>query len=224
MAGDAYTIEVEIRNRGVAPAYFGLVDFYAGDAAAVDAAAAGGSTPPSLGRAGFVANPASGVTVRCPQTWSPQTADEARSTIVVHAYDPTSDMLRAPFDAHADRHVGRRDAIADFAGVWDGTITTSWGASTYLQRLIITQVGASVTVGYYGQVGGVLPTNPQWSDNGAVSGEQASGFATETLGGVPFTTNAWTLNLTGPSTSTSITSASTWRRETRGRRRSRWGR
>jgi hypothetical protein len=198
VAGDTYAIEATVDNRGVAPAYLGLADFYAAPAADVDAAAAGGPAPPALGHTGFIVNPASSTIVRCPRPWSPQTADEARATIVVQAYDPTSDMLVAPFDAHADRHVGRRDPVADFAGVWDGTITTSWGTSTYLQRLIITQTGMTITMGYYGQVGGVLPTNPQWSDSGAVSGNQATGFTSENLGGSPFTTNAWTLTLTGP--------------------------
>lgn len=200
VAGETYTIEAIVHNRGVAPAYLGLADFYVAAAGDVDAAAAGGAIPPALGRTGFVVNPAARTVVRCPRPWAPQTPADARSTIVVQAYDPTSDMLIAPFDAHADRHVGRRDAVEDFAGVWDGTITTSWGPSTYLQRLIVTQTGTTITMGYYGQVGGVLPANPQWSDSGAVSGNQATGFTTEYLGGSPFTTNAWTLTLTGPQT------------------------
>lgn len=199
-AGETYAIEATVINRGVAPAYFGLAQFYAAPAAAVDTAAAGGPAPAALGFAGFLANPVASAVVRCGRSWSPLTPDEAASTLLVHAYDPTSDALTAPFDAHADRHVGRRDPIANFAGVWDGTITTSWGPGSTLLRLIVTQTATSLSMGYYGQVMHGLPSNPQWTGSGMVSGNQATGFTTEMLDGAPFTTNAWSLTLTGSTT------------------------
>jgi hypothetical protein len=197
VAGGTYTVEALVVNHGVAGAYFGLADFYVADPADVDAAAGGGPAPPALGRGGFTVNGQAAVVARCPQPWSPANDAEAARAVVVHAYDPTSDGLTARFDAHADRHVGRRDPIADFAGVWDGTFVTNWGPTSFLVRLVITQTGSAVTVGFYLQVSGGLPANPQWTGTGTAAADQVSGFTTENLGGAPFTTNAWTLTLTG---------------------------
>lgn len=198
VAGGTYAIEALVANRGVAPAYFGLADFYVADPAAIDVAAAGGPVPPALGRGGFTLNGQAATVARCPVAWSPATDAEAAQAVVVQAYDPTSDALAVPFDAHADRHVGRRDPIADFAGVWDGTFTTNWGPWPYLLRLIVTQTGTAVTVAFYVQVGGQLPANPQWTGTGTAAANQVSGFTIENNGGAPFTSNQWTLTLTGP--------------------------
>jgi hypothetical protein len=200
VAGGMYAIEAFVVNRGVAPAYLGLADFYVADPADIDAAAGGAPAPAALGRGGFTVNGQSSVVVRCPRPWSPATDAEAARAVVVQAYDPTSDPLISRFDAHADRHVGRRDPLADFAGVWNGTFTTSWGPRAFLVRLVVTQAGTAVSAGFYLEVGSppALPANPQWTGTGTVAGDQVSGFTTENLGGAPFTTNAWTLTLTGP--------------------------
>jgi hypothetical protein len=200
VAGETYAIEAVVANRGVAGAYFGLADFYVADAAAIDTAAAGGAVPPALGRGGFTVNGQAATIARCPATWSPASDVEAAQTVVVHAYDPTSDALLAPFDAHADRHVGRRDPIADFAGVWNGSYSTNWGPGSFVARLVITQTGLAVSAGFYLQVGGPgqLPANPQWTGTGTVAGDAVSGFTIEDNGGAPFTSNQWTLTLTGP--------------------------
>jgi len=171
--GVTYRLRCEVVNRGVAAAYGGLADFYVAQPTDLDNAA---RTPrallPALGRTGFVAAPGETVTIECPNTWTPQTGDEATNSILVHVHDPFLDPLVHPFDARADRHVGRVDHISDFAGVWQGPKTLV--GATLQERLVITQHVFDVTVAFYEQDGAGLPVNPQITANGQIVASRIS--------------------------------------------------
>jgi hypothetical protein len=168
--GISYRLRCEVVNRGVVAAYGGLADFYIAQPADLDIAA---RTPrallPALGRTGFVAAPGETVSIECPNSWTPQTSDEATNSVLVHVYDPFLDPLVHPFDARADRHVGRVDYISDFAGVWQGQKALVGAAGDISQeRLVITQHVFDVTVAFYEQDGADLPVNPQITANGQI--------------------------------------------------------
>lgn len=165
--GITYRLRCTVVNRGVVAAYGGLADFYVAQPADLDnAARTARALLPALGHTGFVAGPGETVTIECPNTWTPQTGEEATNSILVHAHDPFLDPLVHRFDARADRHVGRLDHIPDFAGGWQGT-KTFFGA-TLQERLVITQHGFDVTVAFYEQDGADLPVNPQITATGQI--------------------------------------------------------
>jgi hypothetical protein len=199
--GVSYRVRCQVTNLGVAPSYGALAHFYVASPVDVDAAA---STPgtllPALGHAAFIARPTGTVAVECPNQWTPQSADELAASIVVHAHDPFVDPLKAPYDARADRHVGRYDFVPDFAGTWDGTVAIVGGVGSYQQRVVVTQAGLSVTAAFSTQVGGALPANPQVTATGSIAGQQAVIDGDELAGGVPFTSNHWVLSLPDPGT------------------------
>lgn len=175
-AGVGYRIRCQAANLGVMAAYGGLADFYVASPSDLDDAA---RTPrallPALGRTGFVAAPGETVTIESPNQWTPQTDAEATNSILVHVHDPFLDPLVHPFDARADRHVGRFDHIPDFAGVWQGPKTLDGGDGHVTQeRLVITQHAFDVTVAFYEQYGADLPVNPQITANGQIVASKVS--------------------------------------------------
>jgi hypothetical protein len=175
-AGVGYRVRCGAVNLGVVAAYGGLADFYVAAPSDLDnAARTPRTTLPALGRTGFVAAPGETVTIECPSTWTPQTDAEATNSILVHVHDPLLDPLVHPFDARADRHVGRFDHIPDFAGIWLGTKTLD-GADGEVteERLVITQRAFDVTVEFYEQYGPDLPVNPQLTTNGQIVASRIS--------------------------------------------------
>jgi hypothetical protein len=194
-AGTTYRLRCTLENFGTVPTYSGVAQFYASEPQAIDQAAAGGTPPPLHGQASFLAAAGQTVTVDCPTAWTPDTAEEATHSILVNAYDLVSDPLSHPFDARNDRHVGRRDSIPDFSGVWDGTYGTATGPSNVI-RIIVRQTGASVSFDVYAQVGGGLPSRPQDSiPQATISAGQIVATYIESLQGKPFTRNVFTLSL-----------------------------
>ena len=186
----------------------------------------------ALGYTGFSVLPSRTATITCPKSWNPSTDLEATSSVLVHVYDPFIDPLIRPFDASNDRHIGRVDTIPDFSGVWDGreAFVNNPGLSDMI-RLVITQSKLTVDMAAYmevsslsgplhsgtvitpasGTVGSistsssiirVLPTNPQQTGSGVISGSQVQIMITELLGSAqePFTQNDWTLTLPDPDT------------------------
>jgi hypothetical protein len=201
VAGTTYTLRATIRNLGATGAYAGIANFFVASPAEFDyAAATPGATLPAQGRTGFVLLPGQTATIDSPQPWTPGTPQAAASSILVEAFDLLIDTLTHPFDSRADRHVGRRDAVPNFAGTWDGTFTVDGQAGSYLFRVVITQSGPNVNCSFYGQVSGGLPPNPQDSGSGSIVGNQVSMVTIELIGGNPFTTNTWTLSLPDPAT------------------------
>jgi hypothetical protein len=169
-AGVSYRIRCEAPNLGVIAAYGGLADFYvAAPSDLDDAARTARALLPALGRTGFVAAPGETVTIECPNQWIPQTDAEATNSILVHVHDPFLDPLVHPFDARADRHVGRFDHIPDFAGIWQGPKKLDGGDGAVMQeRLVIIQHAFDVTVAFCEQDGADLPVNPQITTNGQI--------------------------------------------------------
>ncbi len=203
--GSSYTLRASIRNLGATAAYAGLADFYVAQPPDLDqAAGTAGSTLPAQGRTGFVVMPGETRHVDSPRPWVPATADEARQSVLVHAYDLVLDRLTKPFDARADRHVGRLDVIADFAGVWDGTFTTDFRpGESFLMRVVIAQNGLVVNCSFFEEVGSppALPSNPQSTGSSTIAGNQVTLATTDFFpNGQPFTTNSFTLPLTDPDT------------------------
>ena len=199
--GQTYTIRATVVNLGAVAAYAGLVDFYLGDPAAIDAAAtAPGTTIPTQGRTGLMLLAGRTATVDSPHPWTPANAVDAARSAVVHAYDLIADRLTQPFDARSDRHVGRRDVVPDYAGVWDGTFATDAGPQTYLIRVVIAQHELTVDCSFFVQAGGHLPSSPQSSGSTTILGPQVALVTTDTIAGHPFTTNTWNLTLPDPNT------------------------
>jgi hypothetical protein len=197
-----YRLRCQAVNLGATAAFGGLADFYVAAPAQFDGIAGTGATMPGQGHTGFAAYPGHTVTIDSPNTWRPATDAEAASSVLVHVYDPFLDPLVAPFDARADRHVGRLDPIPDFAGLWNGTSTIVGDPSgrTFLERIVITQSVLNVTVQFYSEVGSppALPANPQITVSGTIIGQQIPLSAAELIGGAPFTSNQIVLTLTAP--------------------------
>ncbi len=200
--GQSYRLQAMVKNLGATASYAGLIDFFVATPAALDAAATGGAAPPAFTNTGFTLQPQGSITISTSKTWTPGSATEAQASLLVRAYDLVLDPLGAGFDARGNRHVARRDATADFSGVWDGQITiTSGGVGSDKFRVIIAQSGVTAQCQFFGQVGGVLPTTPQSSGSGQVIGTQLSLVTTDYLApNTPFTTNQWTLSLPDPAT------------------------
>jgi hypothetical protein len=68
----------------------------------------------------------------------------------------------------------------------------------YQIKIDIRQNGGSATVSVYSQVGGGLPTDPQMSGPGTVSGNSIVFNFTQQLGGQPFTSNSMLFTLPNP--------------------------
>src|SRR5262249_30932794 len=64
--GHSYILRATVANLGPAAAYAVLVDFYVGDPAAFDAAAAAGTAMPTHGRTGLMLLPGRTTTIDCP--------------------------------------------------------------------------------------------------------------------------------------------------------------
>jgi hypothetical protein len=156
IVGTTYVLSCEILNFGAVGAFSGIVEFYVEDATVFDELAASSeATLPALGYAGFVGLPDAAVTVICPKQFTPRNSPAVTSSILVHAYDPFFDQLTNPFDARADRHVGRLD-LSDFSGRWEGsevdvTLTGS-PATPQAIELTIGQDGLDVEVNDGGPV------------------------------------------------------------------------
>lgn len=118
--GNTYQLRCWANNLGAKDACGGMAEFYIGEAMKFDALAASpGSTMPIFGFTGFTAQPGV-IRITCPKLWTPADAKEATSSIVVAVYDPFIDRVISPFNAISDRHIGRRDFIPDFSGIWNG--------------------------------------------------------------------------------------------------------
>lgn len=150
VAGTSYKLACRITNLGNLGAFGGIAEFYVvAPPATVDALAS--TSKPVLAAAGyegFTAKPGDTVTVTSRNAWTPHTDLAATtSTIVVHAYDPFNDAIKMRFDARNDRHVGRRDTIPDFGGLWKGVLTGhSLTPGTWNVLLDIKQVYQNLTI------------------------------------------------------------------------------
>lgn len=196
-AGTTYRIRASVTNSGGCGAFGGLAEFYVAPAAAIDrAVAVPGTTLKALGYAGFSAVPGATVHLDCPNAWTPSNDTEAGYTVVVQAYDAFLDLVTRRFDARQDRHVGRRDHIPHFAGIWNGL--EYYDTTPYQIRIVITQGGLNVNASFYMPVGSGLPTTPQDTASGTITGGRVHLNSTETWGPnhVPFTSNQWTLSIT----------------------------
>lgn len=192
--GKSYTLACQVTNLGNLGAFGGIVEFHIAPPAVVDGLA---SMPKPLNAAsgyeGFTANPGATVTVTSRRVWTPATDQEAMSTLVVHAHDTFSDPVARRFDARNDRHVGRRDTIPDFRGVWNGVVTAHGGAvGTWNIRVEITQVYENVTVAIYLSQGS-LPSTPQ----ATVSTSVVGGRVAFTTPGVAPVSSAWQMERQG---------------------------
>jgi hypothetical protein len=199
VAGQTYMLRATVVNLGVTAAYAGLANFYVGPRAVFEQArTTPGATVAAQGRTGFVLLPWQTLEIDSPQPWTPSPADTT-SSVVVEVYDLVLDLVTEPFDARNDRHVGRRDSIPDFSGVWDGTMTSDAAPGhRYLIRVTIMQRALAVDCAFYLQLGGRLPTNPQDTGSGSIVGDQISLVTTEYVAGELLATNTWNLSLTGP--------------------------
>jgi hypothetical protein len=202
VSGSTYRLRCRVTNRGGAGAYGGIIEFYVAPPATLDnAATTPGATLPAKGYAGFVAAPGATVVVDCPHTWTPTAAGEATNTVEVQAYDAFVDQVTHRFDARRDRHVGRRDHIPDFSGVWEGMESgnTIHGTPTRI-RIVVTQDYLNVSAGFYEEVGGGIPASPQSSASSAIFAGQALFAAIEYIGpsNAPqaFAESHWTVSLT----------------------------
>jgi hypothetical protein len=146
--GTTYSLRVTVLNRGPAAAYGGVAEFFVGTEA--------------HGVEGFVAPANGAVTVTCRRSWTPADAAAASSPIVVCAYDALLDRPEKRFAPSEDRHVGRRDLLANFAGVWDGMafFANAPGGAGDLYRVVVQQTGAAVDVAIYEEVSFVDPLTP----------------------------------------------------------------
>jgi hypothetical protein len=192
--GKSYTLTCQVTNLGNLGAFGGIAEFYIAHPAVVDGLA---SMPKPIlaarGYEGFTVNPGQTVTVTARRVWTPATDQEAISTIVVHAHDTFTDPVTRRFDARNDRHVGRRDTIPDFRGVWNGTVTAHGGAvGTWNLRLEITQAYDNVTVAIY-LWQNTTPSTPQ----ATVSTLVAGGKIVFTATGVTPVSSAWVLERQG---------------------------
>jgi hypothetical protein len=199
--GSTYSLRCIVSNRGGAGAFGGMAEFYVAPAATLDAVAGSASALlPLKGLTGFSAMPGATVAVTCPKPWVPVTDDEAASSILVQAYDAFVDKVVLRFDARQDRHVGRRDFIPDFSGIWDGMESANplHGVPTRI-RIVITQNYLTVNAGFYMELGGGIPSTPQDTASGTILNGQVTLSSTEYIGSpaVPFTSNQWKLRI-GP--------------------------
>ena len=199
-AGTGYTLRCHVVNHGGAGAFGGIAEFYVSNPQSFNTAAATtGAVLPMNGLAGFSVLPGKSVVVDCPKKWIPVSDAEAASSILVQAYDVFADKVVGRFDARNDRHVARRDHIADFSGVWDGMESANplHGVPT-LERIVIVQNYLDVQVGFYSQLGGGIPAQPQDSGTGTIVNNQIQISTTEYWGPsqTPFTSNQWMLSLT----------------------------
>ena len=197
LTGQSYQLKCKIWNRGAAGAYGGMAEFYVGPPDLFSQLAHTRKATKALGYAGFVAMPGGSAECICPNLWTPADDVESRFSIVVHAYDPFGDRLLHPFNPRNDRHVGWRDYMPDFSGVWDGMESANQIHQVATRiRIIIMQSGFSVTVGFYMEVGAGIPTTPQDTATGFIFQNRINLASAESIGGAPFTTNQWELRLT----------------------------
>jgi hypothetical protein len=197
--GSTYFLRCSVANLGGAGAFGGMAEFYVAPPSVLDNAAATiGAILPAKGYSGFSAMPGSTVTFQCPNSWTPISDAEAASSIVVQAYDAFVGRVVRGFGARQDRHVGRRDYIPDFNGVWDGTESANiiHGTPTLI-RIVITQNYLDVNAAIYMQLGGGIPPTPQDTTSGTILGGQVQLSSTEYWGPShePFTSNQWTLSI-----------------------------
>jgi hypothetical protein len=200
VSGRTYRLRCRVINRGGAGAFGGVAEFYVAPPWVIDnAASTPGSLLPAKGYAGFSAIAGGSVVVECPNPWTPVNDTEAASSVVVHAFDTFVDRVVRRFDARQDRHVGRRDRIPDFSGVWDGMESANiiHQVATRI-RIVVAQNYLNVSVGFYSEVGSGIPSTPQETANGIIVNGQAQLSSIEVWGpnNVPFTSNEWTLALT----------------------------
>jgi hypothetical protein len=177
-SGKSYRLTCRVTNLGNLGAFGGIAEFYIAAPATIDSLASM-SKPVSAasGYEGFTAGPGETVTVVSRRVWTPATDQEAMSTIVVHAHDPFNDLIQKRFDARNDRHVGRRDTIPDFRGIWNGVLNGQHVTlGTWNVRLEITQAYEILTISiYFAQ--GSLPATPQATVSAVVDKGKVS-FAT----------------------------------------------
>jgi hypothetical protein len=107
--GGDYTLHCRVSNGGTAGCFAGIAEFRVALPTVLDAWPGAPGPHPALAYAGFSVIPGGSVGVRCPVPWRPNSPEEATSGILVQVYDFLLDPLLQPFDAGADRHVGRRD-------------------------------------------------------------------------------------------------------------------
>jgi|SRR5450755_510620 hypothetical protein len=197
-----YTLRCRAFNFGATGAYGGMAEFYIGKAADFDARVASpGTTMPIFGLAGFADVPGASTTITCPNKWTPASATETESTIVVEVYDAFIDRVTNPFDAINDRHVGRRDFIPDFSGTWNGVETLNASPpEDFPIKMVITQSGINVNVSIFEQVAGGLPPIPQTVGSSTISSGQIQLSVTLNIQGSPFTSNLYVLSLSDPAT------------------------
>lgn len=194
---EEYSISCKVLNTGAAGCYSGIAEFYAADTNAVNAAVSGaGPKLKPLGYAGVIAGPGQSTVVKCKNTWK---AGVVLSSVVVRVYDPLVDRATSLYDSVHDRHVGRKDMVVDFSGAWEGMESANiiHNAPTKI-RIVITQTNSIANVAIYGEVGAppTFPSTPQDSGTAQVVGDHFAFNNTEILGGLPFTSNVWTFNMT----------------------------
>jgi hypothetical protein len=201
VAGTTYRLRATVRNRGATGAYAGLAAFYIGSPPVFDAWASGSGgaapAPVPLARTGFTARGSAAVTVESPSTWTPKNADEAAMGVLVQAYDLVLDPLGRPFDARGNRHVGRRDFVPDFAGIWSGTEAQSGTTTSNTLKIVAKQEGLRVNCDFY--PADPAPVNPKSSGAGSIAANAVSIASTEYVA-PGFIRNEWTLTLPDPDT------------------------
>jgi hypothetical protein len=138
--GTAYTLRATVTNRGPVASYAGVAEFFVNNE--------------TLGVEGFLAPAGGAVTVTCRRSWTPADVAAAAGSVVVCAYDALLDRPEKRFAPTEDRHVGRRDLLADFAGVWNGLsfFANAPGGAGNLYRVEVKQAGVDVDVSIYEQV------------------------------------------------------------------------
>ncbi len=176
------TVECVVHNFGLAPAWGGMVNFFAASQTEFDAMNHGSSLLPKLiGRIPFQVQPGCSVAVKCP--WNPDPAHPERSSILVQAYDLLLDPLTASkaWDSLGNRQVGRLDCNTDFVGTWEGRLVFLPGRVQNLPgaptRVVVRQNGLGITgVEVFGQANGQWEATPYSAfTSGVVSGRRANG-------------------------------------------------
>lgn len=173
IVGGKYKLGCNIRNSGAAASYGGLCDFYIVTKAVLQQSLQNGTRLSAFAHTGFSVMPGLNKIVDCPKTWTPLTLEEAKSTLLIQAYDPFIDPIKKRYDAHIDRHTRRKDLLADFSGTWEGIQKQVGSNYTINCKMQVTQNNFSVNFQYF-TLGNYIPND----------GHNPSKFPKESLGGL----------------------------------------
>ncbi len=107
--GQSYKIKSRVINIGSNNCYAGLIDFMLTPLPSTSPL-----TVRSLGHSGFTLKAGEAKILECSNLWTPASAADLASGIIVQAYDIFMDNINIRYDSVNDRHVARHDFTSDF--------------------------------------------------------------------------------------------------------------